>query len=459
MPTDSIQEQEEQILFKFFPSTTTKYRQGNSRSLVTFTVIMLSVIISSCSVNPVTGENEFSLVSAEQEVAIGRQNYQPSQQVQGGRYVVDPELSVYVSQIGQKLAKVSDRPQLPYEFVVLNNDVPNAWALPGGKIAINRGLLLYLEDESQLAAVLGHEIVHAAARHGALQMTQASVIGLGTQVVTQSSQQSPYGELIASTVGITAAAWQARYGRQDELDSDRYGMNYMVNAGYDPQGAVELQEVFVRLSEGRQSDFISGLFASHPPSQERVKLNRERAEKLKDRGGVRNVKAFQNATAKIRNDQPAYQLHQQAISEIKNNNFDKALTLNEQAIKAQPKENLFWETKAQILDLQNKPREALAALNQAVSIYPEYFSPLLARGVIQLKLNDFSSAEKDLLASQKLLDTPVTNFMLGHANLGLGQRAKAIQYFQIAVAAGGDIGQAATKELEQLGITTQTTNQ
>ena len=104
-----------------------------------------------CAVNPVTGKNQLSFVSAEQEVASGAKNYEPSQQSQGGRYVVDPELTVYVNKVGKKLAAVSDRPQLPYEFVVLNNDVPNAWALPGGKMAINRGLLTKLEDEAQLA--------------------------------------------------------------------------------------------------------------------------------------------------------------------------------------------------------------------------------------------------------------------------------------------------------------------
>src|SRR5690606_7503443 len=102
-----------------------------------------------------------------------------AQQMQGGRYVVDPNLSVYVNEVGQKLARASHRPNLPYEFVVLNNDVPNAWAMPGGKIAINRGLLVLLEDESQLAAVLGHEVVHAAARHSAQQQTQSTLLGVG----------------------------------------------------------------------------------------------------------------------------------------------------------------------------------------------------------------------------------------------------------------------------------------
>jgi predicted Zn-dependent protease len=129
--------------------------------------LLLSLVIAAlvaCGVNPVTGKKEIQFVSEAQELKIGEQNYSPTRQSEGGEFVVMPELTKYVSGIGAKLAAVADR-KLPYEFVVLNNSVPNAWALPGGKIAVNRGLLTELKNESELAAVLGHEIVHAAARH------------------------------------------------------------------------------------------------------------------------------------------------------------------------------------------------------------------------------------------------------------------------------------------------------
>ena len=130
--------------------------------LLRVTLCFVALLPMACSVNPVTGENQLSLISTAQEVAMGEQNYQPSQQSQGGQYQIDPGVQAYVAEVGRKLAAVSDAPALPYEFVVLNNSVPNAWALPGGKIAINRGLLVLLQDESELAAVMGHEIVHAS---------------------------------------------------------------------------------------------------------------------------------------------------------------------------------------------------------------------------------------------------------------------------------------------------------
>jgi predicted Zn-dependent protease len=120
-------------------------------------ILLASVGLAGCATNPVTGKNELSLISETQKISIGKQQYAPMRQAQGGDYMVDPMVGSYVNNVGQRLASVSDR-KLPYEFKVLNNSVPNAWALPGGKIFINRGLLTELKSESELAAVLCHEI-------------------------------------------------------------------------------------------------------------------------------------------------------------------------------------------------------------------------------------------------------------------------------------------------------------
>jgi predicted Zn-dependent protease len=150
---------------------------------------LMALALVACGTNPVTGKRELQWVSEGQEIQLGQQNYAPMRQSEGGDYEVLPELTAYVNQVGQKLAAVSDRitvaeRQLPYEFTVLNNSVPNAWALPGGKIAINRGLLVELGSEAELAAVLGHEIVHAAARHGA-QAQERGTLLQGTLAAVQ----------------------------------------------------------------------------------------------------------------------------------------------------------------------------------------------------------------------------------------------------------------------------------
>ena len=136
------------------------------RNLLIVILASLTLLTSACGINPVTKKREFQVVSEAQEISIGQQNYAPARQSQGGDYIIDPELTAYVQSIGNKLAAASDR-KLPYEFIILNDSVPNAWAMPGGKIAFNRGLLYELNSEAELAAVMGHEMVHAAARHGA----------------------------------------------------------------------------------------------------------------------------------------------------------------------------------------------------------------------------------------------------------------------------------------------------
>ncbi|MEW8690339.1 MAG: M48 family metalloprotease, partial [Candidatus Thiodiazotropha endolucinida] len=187
-------------------------------------------LITGCAVNPVTGKKELSLVSEAQEMEIGRKNYAPLRQSQGGDYTVDKKLTAYVSEVGQKLAAVSDR-KLPYEFKVLNNSVPNAWALPGGKISINRGLLTELGSEAELAAVLGHEITHAAAKHTANSMSRGMLIQGAVMATVIGTQGKDYAQLAQLGAGLGGQLITQKYGRDAERESDYYGMNYMSKAG------------------------------------------------------------------------------------------------------------------------------------------------------------------------------------------------------------------------------------
>ncbi len=412
--------------------------------------VALLATMTGCVVNPVTGEKQISLMSPEQEVATGAQNYGPAQQSQGGQYTVDPGLTAYVQKVGKKLAAVSDRPDLPYEFVVLNNDVPNAWAMPGGKLAINRGLLVYLEDEAQLASVLGHEIVHAAARHGAQQQTQNVLLGGAVLIagVAISEKKPEYGMLGMGALAVGAQAWQAKYGRGHELQSDEVGIKYMAKAGYDAQAAVELQEIFVKLSEGRNSGFIEGLFASHPPSQERVEKNRATAAKYP--GGVRNKDAFQRAMAQVTKDKKAYENYQKAQKLAGEKKYIDALGYVDKSIAQQPKENLFWEMKGQLLLQQKKTDEAVGAFDQAIQSNPKYFKPYVLRGIAYHEEGKRDLAEKDLLTSQRYLPTQIATYYLGEISLAKGNRSQAAQYFQQAAQGGGEIGEAAKGKLGRL---------
>ncbi|MFL2536380.1 MAG: M48 family metalloprotease [Candidatus Azotimanducaceae bacterium] len=270
--------------------------------LTTFLIVCLSTaVLSGCTVNPVTGKSELSLLDESREIELGTQQYQPSQQAQGGRYTSDPQLTDYISNVGQNLARAADR-RLPYEFVIIDDSTPNAWALPGGKIAINRGLLLRLSSEAELAAVLSHEIVHAAARHGAKSIERNLLIS-GVMSAAGSAigaSDSRYSDLLDNGAQIGAQFIVSSYGREAELESDRYGMAYMVRAGYDPAAAVSLQETFVALSKDRAPNWLEGLLASHPPSQERVTKNRQTAARLSQTVTVDLTQGFDRYRANLR---------------------------------------------------------------------------------------------------------------------------------------------------------------
>jgi predicted Zn-dependent protease len=413
---------------------------------------MLACLLVGCSVNPVTGAREFSLVSPEQEVAIGTQNYAPSQQSQGGRYYIDPDLQVYISEVGHKLAAVSDRPNLPYEFVVLNNSVPNAWALPGGKIAVNRGLLLHLGDEAELAAVLGHEIVHAAARHSAAQMTRSTFIGFGAAAVGALGSSYGLGEAGMQAAQLGASAWMAKYGRGDELEADAYGMEYLAKAGYDPYGGVRVQEAFVKLSQDQQQDFLSTLFASHPPSQERVDANRIKAASLPK--GPNYKDRYQRKIAQLIHDKPAYDAEADAIKALNAKKADEALSLLDKAIKIQPNESSFWELRGHAWEMKENHGNAEKAFTTAIGKNPELFSPYLYRGILRFEQNNKAAAKSDLEKSYQLLPSAPASYFLGELALEGGDEQHAIQYFQTAAQGSGQLAAKAAEKLAVLELAT-----
>lgn len=425
---------------------------GRSSRRVFFCSLLTGLLVTGCAVNPVTGKQELALTSAEREVAIGAEQYAPTQQSQGGAYVVDPALTTYVNRVGQKLAAVSDRPELPYEFVVLNNDVPNAWALPGGKIAVNRGLLTRLKSESELAAVLGHEIVHAAARHGAKQMDKQLILGGGVALLGMGLAQHDQRDLILGGAAVGSQLIMTRYGRAQELESDQHGIKYMVRAGYDPQGAVEIQRMFLAMSGGKEGDFFSQMFASHPPSQARVDANIATIRELNAAGGFVGRNEYQQAIAGIQRDAPAYKSYTQGLAAYRKKQWQQALGFADQAIARQQRDSLFHELRGAALAQLGDNQAALASYDRAVSLNPRYYSPYLQRGLLLKKMGDSKRAQADLAASERLLPTAVSSLAQGELALAAGDTRSAYKYFDRAQQSRGPAGDVARTQLLKLDL-------
>ncbi len=421
------------------------------RCLSLFIVIFIFTHLYGCAINPVTGRRELTLVSESGEIKIGEENYLFSRQAQGGRYIVAPELTAYVNAVGQRIARVSDRPHLPYEFVVLNNSVPNAWALPGGKIAVNRGLLLELNNEAELAAVLAHEIVHAAARHGAKSIERGLVLQTGIIGVGLATSDSRSGNIAVGAASIGAALINRRYSRSAELEADYYGMKYMSLAGYDPEAAIALQKTFVRLSKKKSANWLSGLFATHPPSQERVDTNVATAADLPQGGRVGDTE-YQSKIGGLKKTRVAYEAHDEGRTSLGKGMMAKALHSADRAIAGEPREALFFGLKGDTRAKQRRYREALSDYDEAIRRNNGFFQLFLQRGLVKEKLGDLQGAREDLRKSNSLYPTAHAYNSLGNIALAYGEKKRAIEHFRMGASSNSDISRRARESLARLEL-------
>lgn len=233
--------------------------------------------LAACETNPATGERAFTgFMPESQEVAIGTGEHPKILKEFGGAYQ-DENLQKYVQNLGWALSQVSEKPELPYTFTVLDSDVVNAFALPGGFVYITRALLAQADNEAQVAAVLGHEIGHVVARHSAQRYSQAMAANIGLSVlgVLGSAAGVPGG--VGQLASFGAQAYLQSFSREQELESDMLGVRYMAKLGYEPRESIRMLE---RLQDSaRLEAAISGnpntsdqfnIMSTHPRTADRV---------------------------------------------------------------------------------------------------------------------------------------------------------------------------------------------
>ncbi len=232
-------------------------------------LILLSVtfLFQGCATNPVTKQTEFVLMSEEQEISIGRE-MNPQILKEYGVYPSDV-LQNYVETVGKKVAGVSDRTDLFFHFKVVNSSLVNAFALPGGYVYVTRGLLAYVNSESELAGVLGHEIGHVTARHAVRQYTKAASYNIATGIASIFIPGiNNYGQI----ADIAFVAITSGYSREYEREADQLGIKYALKADYDPTAVSSFLHTLDLLDRVKGEKTYHSLFATHPKTEERISL-------------------------------------------------------------------------------------------------------------------------------------------------------------------------------------------
>jgi len=232
-----------------------------------------ALTLAACATNPVTGEQDFVLMSEADEVKLGASYH--TELLRQYREYDDPELSAYVERIGQTLAAESHRDYLEFHFTVLDSEEINAFALPGGYVYMTRGIMAYLNSEAELAGVLGHEIGHVTARHSVRQHSQSTVTGIVGGVLSAATGAGEGNIFDALGQALTSG-----YGRDHELEADRLGAQYLARTGYNPDNMIEVigvlkdQEEYANAqaeSEGLEPRGYHGVFSTHPRNDKRLK--------------------------------------------------------------------------------------------------------------------------------------------------------------------------------------------
>jgi predicted Zn-dependent protease len=346
---------------------------------------------------------------------------------------------------------------MPYSFRVVNATYVNAYAFPGGSIAATRGIMLSLENEAELASLLGHELGHVNARHAAEQMSkgQLSQAIVGGISVLAGTQSAALGNLAGQLGQIGAGALLARYSRDNEREADALGMTYMVDAGYGSEGFVGLMEMLNSMSK-HKSTTVDLLFATHPMSQERYDTavqtaNTKYKSALK---GPLYKERYMDHTAGLRAKKNAIEEIQNGEKMLAVRKYDVASDHFRQALKKAPDDYVALC----MMSISNLAQKQYAVGRQyaemAQTVYPQEAQSYHLSGFANIQLKDFEKAYEEFNACERLLpENPNTIFFKGYCQEGLNQIDQAANEYHryLQVIRQGQYAQHAYKRLVDWG--------
>ena len=464
-------------------------------------ILLICLFLVQCAVNPVTGKKELMFVSESQEISMGKELY-PSAlwgDVGGGGEFRDDQLHAYLRDIVLQIHGVSHRPNLPVDFAIQNSSVPNAWAIPG-HVVITRGLLAGLGNEAEFVFVMGHEMGHVAARHSARQMTYGLLqqVGLGAASVALSG--SDYANMALGVGSVGSSLLLLKYSRNDELEADRLGIEYMARLGYDPLYAISAHRNLEKISgeyleslgkKTQERGFFEDLLSTHPRTSVRIdelRMMINRLPKVKIEGDGAYRERFQNRTAGLRDTNRIYlKYYDPAVQAYEKNRLDEAGDLIEQALEQDRRQPAFLTLQGFILlkskdyaaakksfqaamDVdkdfapayrgmgivsynQKKYREGIDYLNWSLSLLPQDALSHYFLGMSYFMMNDYTSSVPHLKAFAEVQPKhPEIHGRLGISYEQSGDVTAAYQSYvqQVNVAPDNEMGRHAASRIAAL---------
>lgn len=391
-----------------------------------------SLWLTGCATDPVTGKKSFVIMGKEQEIALDKQ-HSPHQFSEDYGVVQDAGLNRYVADLGSRMAAKSHRPDMPYRFQAVNGNYVNAYAFPGGSIAATRGIMLELESEDELAALMGHEIGHVNARHFAERQAQGTLVDLvtATATIAAGSKNAQYGELAQLVGGLGGGALLAHYSRDNEREADALGMEYMHKAGYNPAGMADLMEMLNSQSKSKPNA-LEVMFSTHPMSSERLANTRQALQSTYRESARRPLQKerYMDSTARLRALKPAIAEQQKGESMLGQKKYDLAEGHLRQALSLAPDDypGLVLMAKAQMA--MKRPNEAQPYLARAKAIYPTEAQASQLTGVAHLQLRRPDRALAAFQEYDRLLPgNPNTTFLKGYSLEQMQNRQAAAQEY------------------------------
>ncbi|WP_374616895.1 M48 family metalloprotease [Thauera aminoaromatica] len=386
--------------------------------------------LSGCATSPVTGETILVGMSEAQEKQTDAQ-VAPHQFSQDLGAIQDEAVNRYVAGIGQRMGALTHRPQMPYSYRVLNANYVNAYTFPGGAMGVTRGILADLDDEAQLAALLGHELGHVNARHAAQRQGQNLVAQAALAGLNVAAQSSDWGGLMSMGGQIGASALLAGYSREHEREADALGQEYLVKAGYPATGMVRLHQLLVAEEKSAPS-LLQTMFSTHPMSSERMQAAQAAADsryRISNSLDARRER-FMDSTARLRRIRPTIDACKNGETAMAARQYPKAQAEFQTALARTPRDYASNLRMAQCLQAQGQTAKAVDYADNAREIYPQEAQAYKLAGVLALQQRDAGRAYQNLDRFDRLLpgDAGIT-FLKGISLEGMGNRQAAAQHY------------------------------